>query len=212
MASTTRNSSTGAALGTLYLNTDGGKIAYDLSGEGPLVICAPSMGDLRQEYRFLVPQLVEAGYKVATLDVRGHGEFEHRLERLLRRRNRQGHNRPGSSPWWAGHYNRHIYGCGRRRLRCRRSPRPLLRSHRGRPSRSQPAHIYSYEPVYQSALYPPMGRIRLAQVLHYPLPDKQARRLRTVYCSPQEEPERAGPAGGFEADDCCIRRPPPTKG
>jgi pimeloyl-ACP methyl ester carboxylesterase len=31
------------------------------------------MGDLRGEYRFLVPQLVEAGYRVATMDVRGHG-------------------------------------------------------------------------------------------------------------------------------------------
>jgi pimeloyl-ACP methyl ester carboxylesterase len=32
------------------------------------------MGDLRGEYRFLAPQLVEAGYRVATMDVRGHGE------------------------------------------------------------------------------------------------------------------------------------------
>jgi pimeloyl-ACP methyl ester carboxylesterase len=32
------------------------------------------MGDVRQEYRFLVPQLVEAGYRVVTMDVRGLGE------------------------------------------------------------------------------------------------------------------------------------------
>jgi pimeloyl-ACP methyl ester carboxylesterase len=32
------------------------------------------MGDLRQEYRFLAPQLVEAGCRVAWMDVRGHGE------------------------------------------------------------------------------------------------------------------------------------------
>jgi pimeloyl-ACP methyl ester carboxylesterase len=30
--------------------------------------------DWRQEYRFLVPQLVDAGYRVVTMDVRGHGE------------------------------------------------------------------------------------------------------------------------------------------
>jgi pimeloyl-ACP methyl ester carboxylesterase len=34
----------------------------------------PSLGDVRDEYRFLVPQLVNAGYRVATMDVRGHGE------------------------------------------------------------------------------------------------------------------------------------------
>jgi pimeloyl-ACP methyl ester carboxylesterase len=32
------------------------------------------LGDLRGEYRFLVPLLVKAGYRVATMDVRGHGE------------------------------------------------------------------------------------------------------------------------------------------
>lgn len=51
-----------------------GQIAYDLSGEGPLVVCVPSLGDVRAEYRFLVPQLVKAGYRVVTMDVRGHGE------------------------------------------------------------------------------------------------------------------------------------------
>lgn len=59
---------------TRYLSTDGGQIAYDEVGEGPLVICAPSMGDLRSEYRFLAPRLAAAGYRVVTMDVRGHGE------------------------------------------------------------------------------------------------------------------------------------------
>jgi pimeloyl-ACP methyl ester carboxylesterase len=59
---------------TQFLEAAGGKIAYDIAGSGPLVVCAPSMGDLRQEYRFLAPRLVEAGYRVAWMDVRGHGE------------------------------------------------------------------------------------------------------------------------------------------
>ena len=62
---------------TRFLDVPGGRLAYDLydtAGPGPLVICAPSMGDLRQEYRFLAPQLADAGFRVATLDVRGHGE------------------------------------------------------------------------------------------------------------------------------------------
>ena len=34
------------------------------------------MGDLRSVYRFLAPALVEAGYRVATADLRGHGDSD----------------------------------------------------------------------------------------------------------------------------------------
>lgn len=51
-----------------------GTIAYDDEGSGPLVIMLPGLGDLRQEYRFLAPQLVEAGFRVVTADLRGHGQ------------------------------------------------------------------------------------------------------------------------------------------
>jgi pimeloyl-ACP methyl ester carboxylesterase len=53
-----------------------GRLAYDLHGDGPLVVCLPGMGDLRTTYRFLVPALVEAGYRVATMDLRGHGDSD----------------------------------------------------------------------------------------------------------------------------------------
>ncbi len=59
---------------TQYLEHQNGCLAYDDAGSGPLVICVPSMGDVRGEYRFLVPQLVAAGYRAVKLDVRGHGE------------------------------------------------------------------------------------------------------------------------------------------
>ena len=45
-----------------------------MRANGPLVVCVPSMGDVRGEYRFLIPQLVEAGYRVVSMDVRGLGE------------------------------------------------------------------------------------------------------------------------------------------
>jgi pimeloyl-ACP methyl ester carboxylesterase len=61
---------------TLMLDREGGRIAYDVQGTGPLVICAPGMGDIRQTFRFLVPALLEAGYRVATIDIRGHGESD----------------------------------------------------------------------------------------------------------------------------------------
>ena len=59
---------------TLFLSRPNGEIAYDIESSGPLVICVPGMGDLRSSFRFLVPQLVVAGYRVVTMDLRGHGE------------------------------------------------------------------------------------------------------------------------------------------
>lgn len=59
---------------THFLTLPDGTLAYDDQGAGPLVLCAPSLGDVRAEYRFLVPQLVAAGYRVVTMDIRGHGE------------------------------------------------------------------------------------------------------------------------------------------
>ena len=61
---------------TQYLARPGGRIAYDVRGDGPLVVAVPGMGDIREVYRFLAPQLVAAGYRVATMDLRGHGESD----------------------------------------------------------------------------------------------------------------------------------------
>jgi pimeloyl-ACP methyl ester carboxylesterase len=60
---------------TEFLTIDGGTLAYDLTGTaGPLVVLAHGMGDSRQAYRFLTPILVDAGYRVAAVDLRGCGE------------------------------------------------------------------------------------------------------------------------------------------
>jgi len=56
-----------------YLDRPEGRLAYDVTGAGPLVIASPGMGDLRASYRFLVAELCAAGYRVATVDLRGHG-------------------------------------------------------------------------------------------------------------------------------------------
>ena len=61
---------------TQFLDRPGGRIAYDVSGEGPLVVAVPGMGDLRSAYRAVAPALVDAGYRVATMDLRGHGESD----------------------------------------------------------------------------------------------------------------------------------------
>jgi len=57
-----------------YLTLDDGTIAYEVTGEGPLVVLAHGMGDTRHSYRFLAPALIAAGYRVATLDLRGCGD------------------------------------------------------------------------------------------------------------------------------------------
>jgi pimeloyl-ACP methyl ester carboxylesterase len=60
---------------THFFERSQGTIAYDDShGDGELVVLFPGMGTLRSEYRFLAPTLVEAGYRVVTADLRGHGE------------------------------------------------------------------------------------------------------------------------------------------
>ena len=59
---------------TDFLTLPEGTIAYDLTGEGPLVVLAHGMGDSRHSYRFVVPALVDAGYRVANVDLRGSGE------------------------------------------------------------------------------------------------------------------------------------------
>jgi pimeloyl-ACP methyl ester carboxylesterase len=59
---------------TRHLNLTEGTLAYDLTGEGPLVVLAHGMGDSRHSYRHLAPALVAAGYRVANLDIRGCGD------------------------------------------------------------------------------------------------------------------------------------------
>ena len=59
---------------TEFLDHAGGRLSYDVTGDGPLVVLSPGMGDLRQSYRFLAPRLARAGYRVATADLRGHGD------------------------------------------------------------------------------------------------------------------------------------------
>ena len=62
------------ATATQWLEREQGRLAYSVQSEGPLIVCVPGLGDLREEYRFLTPALVAAGFRVAALDLRGHGE------------------------------------------------------------------------------------------------------------------------------------------
>jgi len=58
-----------------FLPVGEGRVAYDdTGGSGPLVLAIPGMGDLRSEYRALRPLLQQAGYRVVTMDIRGHGD------------------------------------------------------------------------------------------------------------------------------------------
>lgn len=60
---------------TEYFARPEGTIAYDDNhAEGELIILLPGMGALRSEYRYLAPELTNAGYRVVAADLRGHGE------------------------------------------------------------------------------------------------------------------------------------------
>jgi len=61
---------------TRLLDLPEGRVAYEVDGDGPLVVLVPGMGELRSSYRFLAPALVRAGYRVASTDLRGHGDSD----------------------------------------------------------------------------------------------------------------------------------------
>ncbi|MEL6307371.1 MAG: alpha/beta fold hydrolase [Chloroflexota bacterium] len=62
-------------MNTQYMTHKEGKLAYtDYGGTGDLVLMLPGMGALREEYRFLAPELVKAGYHAVAVDLRGQGE------------------------------------------------------------------------------------------------------------------------------------------
>lgn len=64
----------GTTTETKYLDLPDGQLAYDDQGNGPLIVATPAMLDLRSELRFLTPRLVDAGFRVVTVDQRGMGE------------------------------------------------------------------------------------------------------------------------------------------
>ena len=61
---------------TVHLSRPAGRIAYSLLNQGPLVICIPRMGDVRSVYASLASALDEAGLRVATMDLCGHGDSD----------------------------------------------------------------------------------------------------------------------------------------
>jgi len=57
------------------LTRPGGTVSYELAGQpgNPLVLLGHGMADSSATFRFLGLRLVDAGYRVATVDLRGHG-------------------------------------------------------------------------------------------------------------------------------------------
>src|SRR3569833_2191044 len=51
---------------TEYLDRAGNTLAYEVTGQGPLVVLAHGIGGSRHSYRILVPALAGAGYRVAS--------------------------------------------------------------------------------------------------------------------------------------------------
>ena len=53
----------------------------EVEGEGPLIICSPGLGDTRDAFTPLAVHLVTQGYRVARVDLRGHGDSTARFDR-----------------------------------------------------------------------------------------------------------------------------------
>jgi pimeloyl-ACP methyl ester carboxylesterase len=64
-----------------FIDTDGGKLAVEVEGDGPLIICSPGIGDTRDAFAPLAVHLVACGYRVARVDLRGHGDSTARFNR-----------------------------------------------------------------------------------------------------------------------------------
>ena len=64
-----------------FVASDGGKLAVEVEGEGSLVICSPGMGDFRDAFAPLAAHLILSGYRVACVDLRGHGDSTTGFER-----------------------------------------------------------------------------------------------------------------------------------
>ncbi|MFT7519223.1 MAG: pimeloyl-ACP methyl ester carboxylesterase [Kiritimatiellia bacterium] len=60
----------------LHILVPEGRIAVERLGDGPAIVCVPGIGDWRQSYRHLAPRLVQAGYRVYLMDLRGHGDSD----------------------------------------------------------------------------------------------------------------------------------------
>lgn len=56
------------------LTHEGGTLAVEITGDGPLVLCIPGMGETRASFRHLAPALAASGFQVAAMDLRGHGD------------------------------------------------------------------------------------------------------------------------------------------
>ena len=64
-----------------FIETDGGRLAVEVEGDGPLIVCSPGMGDIRDAFAPLAEHFVACGYRVARVDLRGHGDSTARFDR-----------------------------------------------------------------------------------------------------------------------------------
>ena len=60
---------------TQYVDRPDGRLSYDDNGvDGPLVVAAPGMGDIRHVYRLIRDDVAAAGIRLVTMDLRGMGD------------------------------------------------------------------------------------------------------------------------------------------
>lgn len=61
-------------MSVIFVDSESGRLAVEVEGTGPLVVCSPGIGDTRDAFAPLAKHLTAHGFKVACVDLRGHGD------------------------------------------------------------------------------------------------------------------------------------------
>jgi pimeloyl-ACP methyl ester carboxylesterase len=59
-----------------FMSMNNRSLAVEIHGSGPLVVCSPAMGDTRDAFDPLAQYLTAHGFRVAQIDLRGHGDSD----------------------------------------------------------------------------------------------------------------------------------------
>ncbi|GIU98598.1 MAG: hypothetical protein KatS3mg014_0214 [Actinomycetota bacterium] len=193
----------GGGSATRYLERPEGRIAFDVVGEGPLVVCAPGMGDLRSVYRFLAPELADGrGSGSRRWTCAGHGESDATFTTYDDVAAGADLLALVGAPRRAGRPRRQLHGGGGRRSWAaaeRAGPRRRPRPGRAlRPERAGGARGAAL--AFRLGLLRPWGPVGVERLVRQALPGAPPRRPRRAPRADPREPAPAGALAGLPRD------------
>ena len=187
------------------LDRPDGQVAYEVIGSrGQIVLCAPGIGDVRAQYRFLAPALVDAGYRVVLMDLRGLGESTAELRQLLGRRCRRRHGRAAEQTRRRTRHDHRQFGeCGVGRVGCGGAARRRLEHRADRTVRARNADRVVSARIVECGVPRLLGAPRVVGLLLVAVSDGQTATTST-HTRPRS-PTRSTDACAWSTP-CCRRR------